>query len=410
MKHAIRNRAVRLSAIATLLATAAFNAHADVITDWNSKVGEIILEAKVGTPPAVRTMAFVQTAVFVAVNGITQRYPAGAPQAGTQGASVDAAVAAANRAVLVKLMPAQQAAIDTAYQAALVSIPDGAAKAAGIAAGERAAQAVFAQRAGDVVVAEAYRPHTTPGSYVPTAAAAVPQWSQRTPWVMAGSAEFRPGPPPALVSVTWARDYNEVKEVGSRNSTKRTAEQTDIARFWDFSLPSIYHGAVRSVANQPGRDVTRNARLFAVVAQAMDDALISVFDAKYQYNFWRPATAIRNGDTDGNDATQRDASWASLIDAPMHPEYPSAHSALAGAVAAVIKADVGNAPMPVLSTSSPTAKGATRRWTSVDDFAREVSESRVYAGIHYRTAIDVGAAMGKNIGEMASIRLMASPD
>ena len=150
----------------------------------------------------------------------------------------------------------------------------------------------------------------------------------------------------------------------ARASTRRSAEQTEIARFWEYSLPPIYYGVVRSVAPQPGRDVARNARLFAAVAQAMDDAMIGVFDAKYHYNFWRPVTAIRNGDIDGNDATERDASWAPLIDAPMHPEYPSGHSILAGAVGAVLKAEIGDGPMPVLTTTSPTAKGATRRWTS----------------------------------------------
>lgn len=409
MKYAIKNSAMRISVASALLAGVAFNAQADVITDWNIKAGEIIIEAKVGTPPAMRTMAFVQTAVFGAVNGITQPYPSGALQAGTQGASVDAAVAAANRTVLVKLMPAQQALIDTAYQAALAAIPESSAKAAGIAAGERAAQAVFAQRANDVVVAEAYRPHTTPGAYVPTAAPAVPQWAQRTTWLMKSAGDFRPAPPPALISVAWTRDYDEIKEIGSKASIRRSAEQTEIARFWEFSLPSIYHGVVRSVANQPGRDIARNARLFAAVAQAMDEALIGVFEAKYQYNFWRPATAIRNGDIDGNDATQRDATWAPLIDAPMHPEYPSAHASLAAAVGMVLKADVGNAPMPVLTTSSPTAKGATRRWTNVDDFVREVSDSRVYAGIHYRTSVEVGAAMGKSIGDLAATRLLQSP-
>ena len=145
--------------------------------------------------------------------------------------------------------------------------------------------------------------------------------------------------------------------MGGKASTRRTAEQTEIARFWEFSLPSIYHGVVRSVADMPGRDPVRNARLFAAVAQAMDDAMIAVFDAKYHYNFWRPSTAIRNGDIDGNDATEREASWTPFIDTPMHPEYPSAHSILASAVGAVLKAELGDGPMPMLSTTSPTRQG-----------------------------------------------------
>ena len=397
MKYVIRNHAVRICIAASLLAGVVPNANADVITDWNLKAGEIVTESKLGTPPAIRAMAIVQTAVYEAVN------------ATTPGASINAAVAAANRAALSRLLPSQQASIDSAYQAALTQIPEGAAKTAGIAVGEGAAAAVFAQRANDKVsAAEAYRPHTTAGAYVPTASPAAPTWAQRAPWLMASPAQFRPGAPPALTTDAWARDYNEVKELGSKASTKRSAEQTEIARFWEYSLPPIYHGVVRSVANQSGRDVTRNARLFAAVTQAMDDAMISVFEAKYQYNFWRPGTAIRNGDIDGNDATQRDASWSPLIDSPMHPEYPSGHAILAAAVGTVLKADVGDARMP-LATTSPTAKGATRRWTNVDDFVREVADSRVYAGIHYRTGVDVGAKMGKQIGELTAEKFLQMP-
>jgi hypothetical protein len=384
MKHA-----TRLCFAASLLAGAVFNANADVITDWNVKAAEIVTESKVGTPPAIRTMAIVQTAVYDAVNS--------APP----GASISAAVASANRAALSKLMPAQQASIDAAYQAALAQIADGAAKNAGIAAGEQAAVAVLAQRADDgAATAESHRPFTTAGTYVPTATPAVTQWAQRKPWLMTSAAQFRPGPPPALASDVWARDFNEVKAFGAKNSTRRSLEQTEIARFWEYSLPAIYHGVVRSVAQAPGRDVVQNARMFAAVAQSMDDAMIGVFEAKYHYNFWRPATAIRNGDIDGNDATQREASWTPFVDAPMHPEYPSAHSILAGAVATVLKAEIGNNATPVLTTTSPTAKGASRRWTSLDDFMREVADARVYEGIHYRTSTDVGLAMGKQIGEL----------
>jgi hypothetical protein len=395
MNTASLSRMTRAVAAALPLAAAATGAHADAVTDWNVRANDIVIESKVGTPPAIRVMAYVQTAVHAAV------------QRAATGASLEAAVAAANRAALSKLLPAQQASIDKAYDAALASIADGAAKAAGIAAGERAAADVFAQRAKDTVAADAYRPHTTPGAYVPTAAVGAPTWSTRATWVLSSPAQLRVAAPPALASDTWARDYNEVREFGARASARRSAEQTEIARFWEYSLPAIYHGAVRSVADQPGRDLVRNARLFAAVAQAMDDGLQAVFDSKYHYNFWRPATAVRNGDIDGNDATPREAGWVSLIEAPLHPEYPSAHSTLAGAVGAVLKADAGKAPLPVLATSSPTAKGATRRWTSVDDFVREVAESRIHAGIHYRFSTDAGIALGRSIGELAAARVLA---
>ena len=383
---------------ASLLSGVVFNANADVITDWNIKAGEIVTESKLGTPPAIRAMAIVQTAVHDAVNSVPP------------GASTNAAVAAANRITMTKLMPSAQVSIDSAYQAALAQIADGPAKIAGVAAGEQAATAALARRADDgAAAAESYRPHTTAGMYVPTATPAVTQWPHRKPWVMSSAAQFRPGPPPALTSDAWARDFNEIKSIGAKSSTRRTAEQTEIARFWEYSLPSIYYGVVRSVALAPGREVEQNARMFAAVAQAMDDALIRVFDAKYQYNFWRPATAIRNGDIDGNAATERESSWSPLVDVPMHPEYPSGHAILAGAVGAVVKAEVGGGRIPVLSTSSPSAKGATRSWTSVDDFVREVSDSRVYAGIHFRTAIDVGAAMGRRIGETTAQKFQQVP-
>lgn len=387
----LRQRAL----VAALLATAGA-ARADVVTDWNGKANDIVVEAKLGTPPAIRVMALVQTAVHAAIKSAPKN------------SSTDAAVAAANRAVLLKLLPAQQGAIDKAYESSLGAIADGADKAAGIAAGERAAAALFAQRANDTVAADAHRPFSVAGAYVPTAAVAAPTWSTRTPWVLTGPAQFRAAPPPALASDAWTRDYAEVKDLGGRTSSQRSSEQTDIARFWEYSLPAIYHGVVRSVAEQPGRSVERNARLYAAVAQAMDDAMIAVFDSKYHHSFWRPVTAIRNGDIDGNDVTARDAGWASLIEAPLHPEYPSAHGTLASAVATVLHADLGKSPLPVLATSSPTLKGATRRWTRLDDFVREVADSRIYAGIHYRFSVDAGIALGKNVGEVAVTRFASA--
>ncbi|MBC7957129.1 MAG: vanadium-dependent haloperoxidase [Cytophagales bacterium] len=379
------------------------NARADVVTDWNLKAGELIVDAKLGTPPANRVMALVQTAVYEAVRAAALRQPGDA-------AALDAAVAAANRSTLLKLMPTQEPAISAAYQAALAKLPEGAAKTAGITAGEQAAAAVLARRADDgAATPERYRPHTTPGIYVPTAAMAAPQWPQRKPWLMASASQFRPGPPPALTSAQWARDYEEVKTLGAKAGSKRSAEQTEVARFWEFSLPPIYHAVLRSVATQPGRSVAQNARFYATATQAMDDAMIAVFDAKYHYNFWRPITAIRNGDADGNNATQPEAAWASLIDPPLHPEYPSAHSILAGTLGVVLQAEAGAGALPVLSASSPSAQGATRRWRQVDDFTQEVANSRIWAGIHYRTSGEVGLAMGQKIGALAVAQMATVP-
>ena len=387
-------------------------ANADAVCDWNTRAGEIVVSAKMGPPPANRAMAIAHTAVYEAVNAITKRYPAGAVKLeAAPGASVDAAIAAANRTALSKLLPSQQSAIDSAYQAALSKVTDGAAKTSGITVGEQAAAAILALRADDGAAAgEAYRPQTAAGVYVPTVIPAATHWPQRRPWLMSGSAQFRPGPPPALTSALWARDYNEVKALGGKSNSRRTAEQTQIAGFWEATLPPIYNGLVLSVANVPGRDVTQNARLFAAVAQAADDALLAVFEAKYHYNFWRPVTAIRNGDLDGNDATERDASWVPFIETPMHPEYPCAHCTVAAAVGTVLQAEVGSGAIPALTTSSYLVKGPARSWAKIDDFMQEVGNARVYDGVHFRNSTEVGAAMGKQVGALAVEKFLRRPD
>ena len=383
-------------------------ASADAVCDWNIKAGDIVVSAKMGPPPANRALAIANTAVYEAVNAITKRYPAGALKLeAAPEASVDAAIAAANRTALAKLLPSQQAVIDSAYQAALSKIADGAAKTSGITVGEQAAAAILASRAGDgAAAAETYRPQTAAGVYVPTVLPAVTHWPQRKPWLMTSAAQFRPGPPPALTSQLWARDFNEVQALGGKSNSRRTAEQTQIAGFWEATLPPIYNGIVLSVADVPGREVTQNARLFAAVAQAADDALLAVFEAKYHYNFWRPVTAIRNGDLDGNDATERDASWTPFIETPMHPEYPCAHCVVAAAVGTVLQAEVGAGSMPTLTTTSYLIKGPARNWTKIDDFMQEVGNARVYDGVHFRNSTEVGTAMGKQVGALAVAKFL----
>jgi hypothetical protein len=384
-------------ATATATATALHSpARADSITDWNQRSAQFVADARLGTPPAVRVMALVQTAGFEAARDASRS---------DDKRAIDAAVAGAHRTVFLQLLPTQRAAVEAAFAQAVAHIADEATRQRLVAVGEQAAQRVLAARAGDLpTTPETYRPHTSAGAYVPTTAPAVPMWSQRKPWLLDRADQVRPAPPPTLTSERWAREYNEAKALGGRDSKERSAEQTDIARFWDYSLPAVYHGVLRSVALQPGREVLANARLFASAAQAMDDALIAVFDAKYHYNFWRPGTAIRNGDIDGHDTTAREPGWVALIDVPMHPEYPSGHSILACTVRSVLKAELGAAPTPVLATSSPTANNTTRRWTSLDAFVREVSDARVWAGVHFRSATEAGEAMGERIGKLAAER------
>jgi PAP2 superfamily len=222
----------------------------------------------------------------------------------------------------------------------------------------------------------------------------------RKPWVLDKCDQFRPGPPPELTSDVWAQDYNEIKAIGAKNNSKRTPEQTEIAKFWEATNPIIYLPVAHSAAN---RDLAYNARYLAVVSMTVDDALGAIFDAKYTYNFWRPVTAIRNGDIDGNDATERDASWLPLIDTPVHPEYPCAHCIVSGTIGTLVKAASAGKNVQ-LSTGSPTLPGKIRTWSNTDEFMQEVATARILDGVHYRNSTEVGTAMGKKIGEFAAAK------
>ncbi|CAM3840725.1 vanadium-dependent haloperoxidase [Roseateles saccharophilus] len=381
---------------------------ADAITDWNETACDA--SAKLGPgAPGHRAMAVVQVAVFEAVNAIEPRYqPYLERVPAPPGASVDAAVAAANRSVLMALIPAEKAAVESAYRAALQGLPDGAAKADGIAVGEKAAALVLARAAADGANGpDNYQWQTVLGRYVPTVIPAAPTWPRRKPWIMDSASQFRPGPPPDLASETWARDLQEVRLLGGRNSTARSAAQTDIARFWEETRPLVYHPLLRAVARMPGRSVTQNARLYAAASMAMDDALIAVFDAKYTYNFWRPITAIRIEHQAGHAKSEADLGWTPLIPTPMHPEYPCAHCVVSGALGAVIREELQGQPPPRLSSTSPAAPGMTREWGSVDAFMEEVRLARIYDGVHYRNSTVEGSKLGMAVGRLVQQRFGA---
>ena len=392
-----------VSTIALLIFISASLVRADSVTEWNTRACELAAPPNFDTPTANRIIAIMHTAIYEAVNAITKKYPAGDVKIDAPNdASVDAAVATVASITLEKLMPAKQQEIDKLYQASLTKITDGRSKAKGVEVGETAAVAILAARLDDgSETVETYRPYTIAGVYVPTIVPLASHWVKRKPWLMSSPDQFRPGPPPDLKSEIWARDYNEIKSLGRKENSKRTTEQTDIAKFWEATGPTIYHGVIRSVAELPGRDITRNARFLMAMTQAMDDAIIAVFDAKYHYNFWRPITAIRNGDIDGNDATERDASWTPFINTPMHPEYPCAHCIVSGTVGTVIQAEIGSDLMPVISTNSPSANNAKRTWTKIEDFMQEVANGRIYDGVHFRTSTEIGTAMGRKIGKLA---------
>jgi hypothetical protein len=209
--------------------------------------------------------------------------------------------------------------------------------------------------------------------------------------------QFRPAPPIALTSPEYAADYNELKEYGSKTSTKRSAQQTETARFWLMVGPPAYQALARQIVLWKDMNILDSARFMAVYAAALTDAEVAVFDAKYAYEFWRPITAIRNGDTIGNPELLRDATWQPIDITPMHPEYPCAHCILSATAATVIETLIGP-PEHEMTMTSTTAPGVTHRWTTLASFKHEVANARIGAGFHYRFSTKVGSEMGSHVG------------
>ena len=392
--------ATKLQLVIAIAFTAVFmrTANADVIMDWNARGDAIAAEKQVLLQ--TRVMSMLHIAMFEAVNAIERRYaPYRLTLSADRSTSKEAAAAAAAHDVLVSTYPDQEAALDAALAASLSGIPETEEKAKGIALGKEAAAGVIALRANDGASAqESYRPYTKAGAYVPTIIPLFSTFGASTPWVMTSDSQFRPGPPPALDSETWTRDVNEIRELGARHSTVRTAEQTTIGRFWFLVGPRTFNPILRQAAMARKMDVVDCARLFALASIAGNDALVAVFDAKYQYNFWRPITAIRNADITQNPATPRDESWMPLGDTPMHPEYPCAHCIVSMAVATVIEATLGSVDIPEVAITTPSAPGVTHRFTNLKAYTDEVANARIYAGFHYRYSTVVGQNRGSEIG------------
>jgi hypothetical protein len=386
--------------IGWLLAGTAGIATADVVTDWSEKAVAAGYAARQGPPPHTRIVAMTQLAMYEAMNSVDARFrPYRARLQAEPGASRDAAGASAAHYVLVRVYPDQAKELDKALQASLTAIADETAKAKGIGLGERAGAAMLSERASDGAAGpDAYRPFTAAGKYVPTVLPAASRWGAVKPFALNTGEQFRPPAPYALTSAAWARDYNEVKRLGAKTGSARSAEQSDIARFWELTGPACYDPLVRQLSAAKGLDPVQKARLYALVSMAAADALIAVFDAKYAYNFWRPVTAIRNGDLSGNDAIERSAAWEPFIPTPMHPEYPCAHCISQAAVAGVLEHFFGDAIPPVKLTST-TAPGVTRTYSRLSDYVSEVINARIYDGVHYRTSGEVGADMGRKIAD-----------
>jgi len=392
-----RTRAVAWMLLAALIGVA----RADVVMDWNARADAIATDKRLLSPVHGRALAMMHVAMFEAVNAIERRYvPYRLKLVADRNTSGEAAAAMAAHDVLVALYPDQQSGLDTLLSETLQHVPEGAAKERGLILGKKAAEGILELRASDgAEAAEAYRPVTQPGVYVPTTLPVGSTVSGYTPWVMTSAAQFRPAPPPALNSDTWTRDLNEIREIGGLSSKTRSAEQTDIGKFWFLTGARTYNPIVQQVAQHRKMNLLDCARLYALASMAGEDAYIAVFDAKYAFNFWRPVTAIRNADQGGNAATPRDATWLPLGDTPMHPEYPCAHCITSAAVASVLRGVVGD-DVGEITLTSPTAPGVVRRWTRLDDYRDEVSNARIWAGFHYRFSTVVGKEMGAKIGEL----------
>jgi PAP2 superfamily len=382
-------------------------AFANVITDWNENAVTFVTPRMV---PAAgqRVVAIVQVAMFDAVNSIDRRYRpylVQLPAAPTT--SKEAAAAAAAGTVLASLIPQVQEQARGMTTSYLASIPNSDAKAEGIKLGEAVAAKILEARAKDGADApDAYQYKTKPGVYVPTPIMVSSTWPNVKPFALTSASQFRPQPPIALNSAQWATDYNEIKDFGGKTSTKRSERQTEDARFWLITGPQSSEPVVRQIVAAKKMSLIDTARFMALTAVAGADAAIAVFDAKYRYEFWRPITAIRNGDSDDNPATERDATWQPIDNTPMHPEYPCAHCIISGAVASVIEAALGTADIPEVAMTSSTAPGVTHRWSNIRAYNDEISYARIWAGFHYRFSVRVGQDMGHKIGEYVVNNLM----
>ena len=397
-------RILTIGAAAAALATAT-QAQADTATDWwelGNKFWLASMASPTPSPPDVqRASTRAALAMFEAVNAIDRRYesylnfPAADPSA-----SQDAAAATAAFKVLLQHHPANKGNLEESYMMALAEIPDGPARLAGVTVGEQAAQA--AMKAGDIdpaIEQTPYRPRTVPGEWIGASPPTLePYWLAFKPWAIKTAQALLPPPPPPLTSATWKRDYEEVRRLGARASKERTPEQTLIARYRQgYDLSPM----VRYISDRPGRRQVDNARLLTLYQMAMDDAVQAMVVAKLHYNFWRPITAIRNGDKDGNDATPRDAGWVPLLPTPNFSEYPCGHCTAVAVQAEVLKLAGGlpaDTPVRVAAGMNPNLVVQTvKGW---DEVVREVSDSRMLGGVHYRFSNDAGEEIGRKAAQI----------
>jgi hypothetical protein len=350
----------------------------------------------------------VHAAMFEAINAVDSRYtPFRVKAVASVGSSADAAAAVAAHDVLVSLFPAQTTSLDASLDISLVKLVDKDILTSSLALGQRVAAAILAFRTADGSDApNTWRPTTSAGVYIPTALPSGSAWGKVTPWVLEKADQFHPAPPMALDSAEWARDYNEVKLLGAKESPKRTPQQTETALFWSAATPALLSGATRALMEGSGRSLVQNARLLALTSLVQADAFIAVFEAKYAYAFWRPLTAIRDGELDHNDATAPDVAWEPLLETPMNPDYPSAHAVGVGAVVAVLEKEFGTGRVRSFRMNSPASPKVAHTFSRLSDVADEVGNAQVWAGVHFRNSTAVGIALGRRIGDFASSKVL----
>jgi len=402
----IHARVARILLVALVLAAFAATpaAHADVVTDWNQTGVAAAVAAGQNSLQLSRTMAMVHGAMYDAVNSIERRHmPYVADIAAPAGASREAAAAAAAHAVLSRLFWPQIPVFEVALEVSLASIPDGAAKTDGLAIGKEAAAKMLARRANDGSGKTlAYTHQTGPGMYQATppvdAAPVMPHWATVEPFTLKAPNQFLVRGPAAYNSPEFARDFAEVKLMGAKNSTARTKDQTEAARFWLSSGIVTDNSAARQVTLAKGTSVADNARVFALLNMAGADAYIACWEAKYRYHNWRPITAIRNAASTGNPALVGDPTWEPLLVTPAHPEYPSGHACYAGATERVLQEMFGDDHTFTLTFP---AMNLTRTYRNFSQVGKEMIDARVWAGIHYRLSDEDGYDLGRRVADHA---------
>ncbi len=380
----------------------------NAVIEWNRTLLAIVRTpgAQPTTVHSTRDFAMLHAAIYDAVNNIDPKfspYLASLPNVPRSASEIAAADAAAHD-VLASLYPAFQAFLDTELQQDLAQVPDNERKAQGVAVGQAVAAQLLAARSADGanVTPPSYVPGTQPGDYQLTppnfAKADFTQWSQVTPFALRRANEFRPGPPPTLTSATYTEVFNEVKDLGFSASTTRTAEQTQIGKFWNGNIQDFWNEITQTAALAHHLDLEHSARLFALLNISLADTTIAFFDAKYVYNFWRPVTAVQLADADGNPQTDPNPTWLPLSPktAP-DPSYPGAHSAISKAGATVLSFYFGD--QFTFDVTSESLAGVTRHFTSFSAAAEEAGLSRIYAGQHFRTDHIAGKRLGRLVAE-----------